>query len=534
MDLSALIDRNAAFAPDKAAVRFAGAELSYAALARRIAAAARALKSQLGVGAGDRVAVLAANHPDTLVLLYACARLGALLVPLNWRLAVPEQLYILGNAQVKALVLEEAFAPVIAPLRKVLPDVRIVGLDFAPDSGRALGGLLEGASGDGRTPGVDTSAPLLIVYTSGTTGHPKGAVLRQEALACNGVMSQHMHDMTAQDHVLTVLPLFHVGGLNIQTTPALHLGATVTLHPRFAPEATLEAIARDRPTLTVLVPATIQALLEHPRWADARLDSLRCVATGSTQVPQRLVDAFTSRNVPVLQVYGSTETCPVAIYTRLAGDWRRPGSTGLPGLLCEARIVDDAGRELPAGAAGEVVVRGPNVLAEYWGNPAATAEALREGWFHSGDIGTRDADGHFFIHDRKKNLIISGGENIYPAEVERVLLTHPAIADAAVIGRPDAKWQEVPVAYLVCRAGVAAEPAEIERFCLAELARYKVPREYVFVASLPRNVMGKVQHFRLEELIAEGAVATGAVATAAGPDESRRAGLWRWFGRGGS
>ncbi len=245
MDLADLIERNAAFAPDKPAIRFAGSALTYADLARRIGQAARALKSQLGVRAGDRVAILAANHPDYLVLLYACARLGALLVPLNWRLAVPEQVYILCDASVKALIVEQAFAPIVGPLEKALPDVRIVGLDYAPANGASLAALLEAASGDGRNPHVDTSSPLLIVYTSGTTGRPKGAVLRQEALVWNAVMSQHMHDMTAQDHVLTVLPMFHVGGLNIQTTPALQLGATVTLHARFAPEATLEAIERD-------------------------------------------------------------------------------------------------------------------------------------------------------------------------------------------------------------------------------------------------------------------------------------------------
>jgi fatty-acyl-CoA synthase len=501
MDLADLIDRNAAFAPDKPAIRFMGSSLTYAGLAQRIAQAARALKSQLGVGRGDRVAVLAANHPDCLVLLYACARLGAMLVPLNWRLAVPEQVYILSDASVKALVVEQSLAGVVSPLKSALADVRIVGLGFTPDGGASLSAMLEGASGDGRVAHVDTSLPLLIVYTSGTTGLPKGAVLRQEALLWNAVMSQHMHDMTAEDHVLTVLPMFHVGGLNIQTTPALQLGATVTLHPRFAPEPTLEAIERDRPTLAVLVPAIIEAMIEHPRWQATRLDSLRAVTTGSTQVPQRLVDALRDRGVPVLQVYGSTETCPIAIYTRLSGDWHRPGSTGLPGLVCDAQIVDDSGYEAATGDPGEVIVRGPNVFFEYWGNAKATAEALREGWYHTGDIGTRDADGHFFIHDRKQNLIISGGENIYPAEVERVLHQHPSIAEAAVIGCPDAKWQEVPVACIVRRAQATAGPAEIESFCLEQLARYKVPRKYVFLDSLPRNALGKVQHFRLKEQI---------------------------------
>jgi fatty-acyl-CoA synthase len=495
MDLSSLIDRNASFAPDKPAIHFGSATLTYAAFAARIAAAARALKSQLGIGRGDRVAILSLNHPDYLVLLYACARLGAMLVPLNWRLAVPEQVFILSDASVKALVVEQGFAPIVGPLKKALPDVRVIGLDFAPSFDDLLAA---GGGGDGRNPHVDLSSPLLIVYTSGTTGRPKGAVLRQEALVWNAVMSQHMHDMTAADHVLTVLPLFHVGGLNIQTTPALQIGATVTLHPRFTPEATLDALARGKPTLTVLVPATMQAVIEHPRWGATDLTCLRALTTGSTQVPQGLVDAFTARGVPVLQVYGSTETCPVSVYTRHNGD-QRAGSTGLPGLVCEAQIVDDSGNEVPAGVAGEVVVRGPNVFFEYWGNAAATQETLREGWYHSGDIGVRDADGHFFIHDRKKNMIISGAENIYPAEIERVLIAHPDVAEAAVIGRADPKWQEVPVAYVVRRAGATCDARALEAHLLKELARFKVPRDYVFVDALPRNAMGKVQHFVLRE-----------------------------------
>ena len=531
MTLADLIERNAAFTPEKAAIRFGGETLTYARLAQRIAQAARALKSQYGVTYGDRVAILATNHPDYLVLLYACARLGAILVPVNWRLAVPEQLYVLNDAEVKVLVVEEAFAAVVEPLRQALPEAAVIGFDFVPAGGRSFADVLASGSGEAGHAGVTIHTPLLIVYTSGTTGRPKGAVLRQDALIWNAVMSQHMHDMTAEDHVLTVLPLFHVGGLNIQTTPALQLGATVTLHPRFAPDATLTAIAQDRPTLTVLVPATIQAMVEHPRWTDTPLDSLRAVTTGSTQVPQRLVDAFTDRGTPVLQVYGSTETCPIAVYTRLAGDWRRPGSTGLPGLVCEARVVDDAGREAPAGTAGEVIVRGPNVMGPpgYWRYPA---EELRGGWFHTGDIGVRDADGHFYIRDRKKNLIISGGENIYPAEVERVLGQHPAIAECAVIARPDPKWQEVPVAYVVARAGAKVEPAEIEQFCLRELARYKVPREYVFVDSLPRNAMGKVQHFKLKALLAESAGTPGTAAEQTG-DEDRRSGWWQWVTGGG-
>ena len=503
MDLSDLIARNAAFSPHKPALIFEGEVLGYRAFHDRIATTAKVLKSEFGVSRGDRVAILSLNRPDYLVLLYACARLGAMLVPLNWRLAAAEQMFILSDAAVKVLLLEQAFAEILPALEAALPDAHVVGLDFTPSQGVAFDALLARATGDSRNPHVDLSCPLLIVYTSGTTGRPKGAVLRQEALLWNGMMSQHMHGLNSEDHVLTVLPFFHVGGLNIQTTPALQHGATVTILPRFTPDAALAAIIRDRPTLTVLVPATIQAITDHPDWAATDLSSLKAVSTGSQIVPPHLIEQFVSRGVPVLQVYGSTETCPIAVYTRLGGDLSRTGSTGLPGLCCEAVVIDDKGVELPPDTPGEIAVRGPNVFFEYWRNEAATRETLREGWFRTGDIGRRDADGYFFVHDRKKNMIISGGENIYPAEVERVLLEHPDVADCGVIGRPDPRWDEVPVAYVIPRAGCRADAEALKAHLLTQLARFKVPREFVFVEDLPRTALGKVQHFKLKDIAGE-------------------------------
>jgi fatty-acyl-CoA synthase len=501
MILADLIERNAAFAPDKCAVRHQGETWTDGFFADRIATLARALKSHLNVNRGDRVAVLALNHPDYLALLYACARLGAILVPLNWRLAVPEQMFILSDASVKALFVAHEFTAVCEALAAAHPDTQIVGLDYTPELGVALDDALAGASGDGRNPDAEWRTPLLIVYTAGTTGRPKGAVLAQEALLWNAMMSQHMHAMTSDDHVLTVLPLFHVGGLNIQTTPALQFGATVTLHPRFSANDTLRAIAHDRPTLTVLVPSTIQALMGDPAWDSTDLSSLRAITTGSTMVPQSLVDTVQARGVPVLQVYGATETCPIAIYTCLGASPFRPESTGLPGLMCEARLVDDSEQEVPAGTPGEVVVRGANVLLRYWRNEAATAESIRDGWFHTGDIAVRDAQGHFTIRDRKKNMIVSGGENIYPAEIERVLLEHDAVAQAAVIGVADPRWQEVPVAFVVLRSETQVTAEDFRAFMLTRLARFKVPRDVIFVNDLPRNALGKVQHYRLKETL---------------------------------
>jgi fatty-acyl-CoA synthase len=500
VDLSSLIARNAAFTPDKPAIHFEGATLTYAAFNARIEATAKALKADCGVGRGDRVAILSLNRPDYLVLLYACARLGAIMVPLNWRLAVAEQLFILSDASVKVLVLEESFAAILPQLATELPDTRVVALDFTPPApGQTFDALLTKASGDGHNPHTDLTCPLLIVYTSGTTGRPKGAVLRQDALLWNGVMSQHMHGLTSDDHVLTVLPFFHVGGLNIQTTPALHHGATVTIHARFTPDSTLTAIINDRPTLTVWVPAIIQAMSEHADWAATDVSCLKAVSTGSSIVPPHLIERLSARGIAVLQVYGSTETCPIAVYTRLSGDLTRVGSTGLPGLCCDAMVIDDNGHEVPAGTAGEIVIRGPNVFYEYWGNDAATRESLHDGWYRTGDIGTRDKDGYFWVHDRKKNMIISGGENVYPAEVERVLLEHPDVADVGVVGVADPKWQEVPVAYVVLRPNCSPTAEALKAHVLTQLARYKQPRDIVFVADLPRTALGKVQHFKLKQ-----------------------------------
>jgi len=500
VDLSGLIERNAAFAPDKPAIHFEGTTLSYAAVAARIEQTACALKSGLGISRGDRVAILSLNRPDYLVLLYACARLGAMLVPLNWRLAVAEQQYILSDAGAKVLVLEQAFAAILPVVEKTRPEMATVGFDFSPPGGTTFDALLAEESGDGRNPHTDLSCPLLIVYTSGTTGRPKGAVLRQEALLWNGVMSQHMHGLTSDDHILTVLPFFHVGGLNIQTTPALQHGATLTIHSRFTPDATLTCFERERPTLTVLVPAIIQAITDHPGWAKADLSSLKAISTGSTIVPPNLIERFVARGVPVLQVYGSTETCPIAVYTRLGGDLSREGSTGLPGLCCEAAVIDEAGNELPPGMPGEIAIRGPNVFFEYWGDEEATREALHDGWYRSGDIGRRDDDGYFWVHDRKKNLIISGGENIYPAEVERVLLEHPEVVECGVIGRADARWDEVPIAYVIRRRGCSVDGADLQAHDQSQLARFKVPREIVFVEDLPRTALGKIQHFLLKQI----------------------------------
>lgn len=501
MDLSRWIARWAGFAPDKPALVCDGETLTYRALDEQVGRLAAGLKRRLSVGRGDRVAFLGANCPEMIVLTFACARLGAMIVPLNWRLAPPEHAYILNHCGATALVCEPEFIGSAQTFREAAPALRLITAGPAKDAWQSLGSLAEADAADG-TPHVGPETPLLVVYTSGTTGRPKGAVLTQGALFWNAVNSTHMHDLTSADHVLTSAPLFHVGGLNIQTLPALHAGATVTLHRRFDPGAVLRAVARDRPSLTVLVPAQMQALIDHPAWPDTDLSSLRMVTTGSTIVPHGLINAFHDRGVPVIQVYGTTETGPIAAYLRVEQARDHVGSTGLPAIHCDLKLVGDDGAVVAPGEPGEVLVRGPNVMTEYWNDAEATEAALAGGWFHTGDIGHLDSDGFLTIDDRKKDVIISGGENIYSAELEAVLAADDRIVEAAVVGRADDRWGEVAVAVVVA-ADAALDEATVIGLFGGRLARFKHPKAVRFVDALPRNAMGKVEKFALRALVAQ-------------------------------
>jgi fatty-acyl-CoA synthase len=343
------------------------------------------------------------------------------------------------------------------------------------------GSKLEGADAD----------DLLIVYTSGTTGKPKGAVLTQSALLWNGYNSIHAHDLSQSDHVLTSLPMFHVGGLNNQTLPALLAGASVTLHRRFDAALWLSDVAARRPTISLLVPAAMQAAVTHPAWAATDLSSLKMLNAGSMVIPDALIRAFHARGVPVGQIYGCTETAPVAIVLHKEDAVRKLGSTGKPALHCEVKLVE-----------GEVWVRGPNVMRAYWNDAAASAAALTpEGWFKTGDLARVDEDGYFWIMGRSKDVIISGGENIYPAELENVLADCPDIAEAAVIGMEDAKWGEAACACVVVKEKKILHEKQILELFADRLAKFKHPRRVVFLDSLPRNAMGKVQKAELKRLL---------------------------------
>ncbi|MDF0603598.1 AMP-binding protein [Psychromarinibacter sp. C21-152] len=503
MTIDRWIAEAAARHPEKPALVFDGDVLDYAGFAARIALREAELRGA-GVGRGDRVAWYGLNHPEVFVLLFACARIGAILVPLNWRLAEAEVAAIVANCAPEVVVHDDDFA---APARRLgVPAVHVSqpvpGVDRELPVDPEAPGLPRAAPPDRGPdqPSADAGAetdPVLLVYTSGATGRPKGAVLTQAALAANAEMSVQCHAMTAEDSVLNVLPLFHVGGLNIIPTPAFSLGATVHLHARFDPAAMVRDLQKVHCAITV--PTVLQAVLADPGWAAADLSGLRVLSIGSTDVPVDLIERAQARGVPVCQVYGATETGPFAIYQTVDEAMATTGSLGRVGRPCAVRLVSD-GRDVAPGEPGEIWVKGPNVLREYWGDPELTAAMLRDGWFRTGDVAVRDERGLYWFTDRIKHVVISGGENIYPAEIERVLRTHPGVREVAVVGQPDPKWGEIPVAVI---AGEPLTLDEVRAFLEGRIARYKLPRAVRLVEALPRNAMGKVVAAEVRAMLAD-------------------------------
>jgi fatty-acyl-CoA synthase len=520
MQLHDWIHHHAGRTPERLALRFPGRDLSYAALARLVDRYAAGLAAA-GVGRGGCVAFLGLNSPDVIALLFACARLGAMFIPLNWRLAAPEHRQILADCPPAVLFVEAPFVAQTETLRASLGATMLVAcgqaapgwVDCEAFLARAdartghHGGTPDAAGSTGRVAdGVGPQTPLLLCYTSGSTGKPKGVMLTQGALECNAANSADMHGLVPEDRILTTLPLFHVGGLNNQTTPALRMGCTVVLHPKFDVDATFDAIEHERITLTVLVPAQLDAMLAHPRWATADLSSLRMITTGSMIVPERLIRAIHARGVPLVQVYGATETCPIAAYLKAGEAERKIGSTGRAAAHCELRVADDTGRDVAPGVTGEILVRGPNVMSGYWNAPQATAAVLVNGWFHTGDMGHFDAEGYLYVDGRRKEMIISGGENIYPAEIENILNESPAIAEASVVGWPDPRWGEVAVAVVALERGHRLTGDEVVGLLEGRLARFKHPKQVVFVEELPKTALGKVRREEVRRMVNGSAV----------------------------
>lgn len=413
-----------------------------------------------GVQRGAIVAWLGHNSWDMLATLVACQRLGAVLLPLNWRLAAPELARIVRHAGASLLLGTPECEALAAQL-----------LALQPFAAGPVEGVQEG--------------DLLLVYTSGTTGEPKGAMHTVATLQANAVAAISAQGFDAGTRVLSILPLFHVGGLCIQTLPALAAGGQVLLHPRFEPGAWFDAVEQWKPSTSLLVPAVMRALVEHPRWATADLSSLRFVNSGSQIVPRALIERFHARGIPVAQVYGSTESGPVSIVLRPDEAMAHAGMAGRPAIGVQVKLGDG----------GEILLKAPNLMRGYFRSEQPSFDG--EGWFHTGDLAVRHDDGFYEVVGRSKELIISGGENIHPAEIENLVASLPGVAECAVVGLPDARWGEVPVLAVVPAPGATLDAAALLAALESRIARFKLPRRVEVVEALPKTALGKVQRVRL-------------------------------------
>lgn len=466
--------------------------------------------AELGVGRGDVVGLLLYNQPEFLELVYATNQLGAVFLPLNYRLSEEEWQYILGHAQAKVIVTEPEFVRAVERSAGCLTDLEhrvLIGGDLPEEPWTGYEELLARHKGE-RVEPVDVGPDDLqrLMYTSGTTSRPKGVRITYGNLQAKNLAHIVHFGLTAADTTLVCGPLYHVGGLDMPALGVLYAGGSVVLQRKFDPQAVLEEIEKHRVTNVWLAPAMVNAVLEVPDREEYDTSSVRFILGGGEKTPEpvlrRIMTAFPK--AWFADAYGLTETVSGDTFLDREHALSKLGSVGRPVPHTRVRIVGDTGAEVPAGELGEITLRGPKVFAGYWRDEKATAAALRDGWFHTGDIGHVDEDGFLFIDDRKKDMIVSGGENIATPEVERVLYEHPAVLEAAVVGIDHPRWGEVPRAFVVFRPGESAGPEELREFCRARLAKFKVPARFDIVDELPRTPSGKVLKRTLRDLPAEG------------------------------
>ena len=491
-----IIDKRALVHPQDAAVIEAetGRRYSYLDLVQRSCRLASALRAR-GVGKGDRVCCLTKNSIEYIDLFLAAARLGAVLCPLNYRLSSQEMAAIVADAAPAALAFDIEFAELARGLLERSPAIGTIYY-FGPGLlpwGSSMEAEVAGASGEPPAIVGDSEDPLLMLFTAGSTGRPKGVPLKHRHLFFSAMNWIVELGLSRSDYTLTVLPLFHIGGHILWTMPHLIIGAKVLLLRRFEPEATLRLLEQHRITNTYLIPAMARMILALPDWKRFDLGSVRFIGSGGEAVSESITSAFVGIGIPILNSYGLTETCDGTTSIRPDDALGRPANCiGKPLPFIDVKIVDGDGAEVPVGEPGQIVHRGASVVDAYWQRPEETAKAFRDGWFHTGDIATRDEDGYVYFLGRKDDMILTGGENVYPAEVEQAILSHPKVADAAVLGVPDEKWGQRIMAVVAPREGSTLDERDLDRHLGDKLSSFKRPRSYEFVAQLPKIGSGKL------------------------------------------
>ena len=478
--------------------------MTYAEFEARIARLSGVLSGSLNVRCGDRVSFLGDNCPEILELLFACARIGAVFVPLNARLTVEQLGIFLDSAQPCCMFVDVAYLDSGLACRKRLPSLALVAFGGsgvqAPDVAE-MDDLVSRTVAKSSHRSFAPNTPVLMAFTSGTTGTPKGALLSHEAIRYSALNSVRMFEMTAHDRILTVIPMYHIGGLSIHSLPAVYVGASVVIHRRLEPARALRDIERFRITLSVGRPPVSRAISSHPNWLATDISSLRSFASGSTRVPLDSMAPWFARGIPVQQLYGMTEALPPVIGVPIADARRKAGSIGLPAAHVEARIVDKNMQDVRVGERGEIALRSKCVFTEYWRNDKATRETLRDGWFLTGDVGHQDDDGYFYVDDRIKDIVIVGASNVYPADGERILAECDAIKEAAIVGRPDPELGESLVACVVLKEGYKMDARELRALFKGRLATYQHPHHVLFMDSIPHTALGKIQKSALRRMV---------------------------------
>ena len=471
-----------------------GRHFTFAELNDRCNRIAHVLRDK-GVSKGDRVALLMMNGVEYIESFFACAKLGAVIVPLNWRLVPDELEFIVNDSASLALLYDAEFDAAAAALHDrdtgVGHWIRVGEQADCPEWSDDYDAVRADSSQEELLIDADGDDRLFIMYTSGTTGMPKGVVHTHDTTTWGSLTFNMTCDMRLGDNYLQVMPLFHVGAL-LPAIGIVHCGGKLVVMRCFDPNGVFDVIENEKCNIGLLVPAMLQMMWGSPERDEADLSSIRWLLSGAAPVPISVIEDYAGIGVEIHQVYGLTESCGPACVIGAEDAISKAGSTGPAFFHTEVRVVDKQGEEVDVGQVGEVIISGPHVMVEYWNRPEATAETLRDGWLYTGDLATVDTDGFVYIQDRKKDMIISGGENIFPAEVENVLTAHPAVLECAVIGLPSEKWGEVPLAIVSLQPGESITAEDLIGFCRDKLARYKIPKAVEFSDDIPRNPSGKI------------------------------------------
>ncbi|MEW6400429.1 MAG: long-chain fatty acid--CoA ligase [Chloroflexota bacterium] len=502
MNAADLLTKRANLTPDREALYdlMSGVRYTYAQLNERANRAANYLCDRYGVQKGDRVSILAHNSIAYVDLLFGLGKIGAILAPLNWRLTSRELTYIVNDCQPKVLIVGPEFASVLEEMRGDINVEHVISLE-----GADIGGAENYEDLMGQAAGSEPMRPLIeaddaycILYTSGTTGRPKGAVLPHRQILWNAINTVVSWGLSEKDVSPILTPMFHSGGLFVFLVPLFYAGGRIVMARSFDPDASLKLIVEEKCTVILGVPTLFQVWMNSPQFAGTDFSHVHFFISGGAPCPPSLIEAWRkARGVTMRQGYGLTEVGVNCFSMTDQDALRKRGSVGKPIFHSEMRLVDADGNDVRRGETGELIIKGPHVCSGYWNNAFATAEALKDGWFHTGDMARQDEEGYFYIAGRFKDMIISGGENVYAAEVEAVFREHDCVQDAALIGQPDEKWGEVGLMIVSCKPNLSVSAEELLQFCQGRLAKYKIPKRVEFVDGLPYSPYGKVMKAEL-------------------------------------